>query len=367
MATAAPDALCPARLERVRAAAEQAVERGEMPNAQLRVTRHGELLHASSCGEAAPRQALRPDDIFRIYSMTKPVTAVAALVLYERGCFHLGDPVSAYLPEEFENMRVVAGAAKPPPRPADALGLPTEPLATPLTILHLFTHTAGLHSGNIDPGARSLAEYAATAGSLPLLFQPGTQFRYGEGISVIGRLIEVWSGQAYDEFLRSEIFEPLGMTDAHFALPESKRHRLVRQYRSAGDDSGALSNDGPEPEVAGPFVFQGNGPEGYFPGPSGGLVCTCADYCAFAQMLCNGGVGANGARILGSATLELMRSNHLPAASQGQAMDCGDLMSGSVRRKKKKTRTDTLAAVRSYPCSYSPRWIVADHVCFLCG
>jgi CubicO group peptidase (beta-lactamase class C family) len=116
---------------------------------------------------------------------------VAALILYERGRFDLADPVSAYLPE-FGAARVVAGGVRPPPRPAEALvHMATEALAAPLTILHLFTHTAGLHSGNIHPGAETLAEYASAAASLPLLFEPGSQFRYGEGISVIGRLIEV--------------------------------------------------------------------------------------------------------------------------------------------------------------------------------
>ncbi len=294
--------------------------------ASIRVAQHGEVLLTESCGEGAPDQTLRSDAIFRVYSMTKPVTAVAALILYERGCFHVGDPISAYLPE-FAGVRAVAGAARPPPRPGEALTMPTEPLATPLTILHLFTHTAGLHSGNVAPTARTLAEYAATAASLPLLFQPGTQFRYGEGLSVIGRLIEVWSGRAYDEFVQEEIFAPLEMTDAHFRLPTSKQHRLVRQYRRTED---GLRDDGPEPQIAGPFVYQANGPQGYFPGPSGGMVCTIDDYLTFAQMLCSGGVGSNGARILGSATVELMRSNHLGAATGGLAVDCGDLISGTV-------------------------------------
>eukprot|EP01044_Picomonas_judraskeda_P016592 COSAG03_NODE_2973_length_2317_cov_3.891344_1_plen_338_part_10 len=275
--------LCPERLERVRSILREGVERGEMPMAAVRVARHGEVLLAETCGESAPGNPLQSHAIFRVYSMTKPVTAVAALILYERGCFHLGDPVSAYLPE-FSGVRVVAGSARPPPRPADALTMPTEPLTTPLTILHLFTHTAGLHSGNLAPRARTLAEYAAAAASQPLLFEPGTQFRYGEGISVIGRLIEVWSGQPYDEFVRAEIFAPLEMADAHFSLPAHKRHRLVRQYRRIDSDGGGLRDDGPEPDVAGPFVYQANGPEGYFPGPSGGMVCTIGDFLAFAQV-----------------------------------------------------------------------------------
>ena len=169
-------ALSVERLERARQLAHEFVDSSEMPMAALRVAQRGETLLTETYGASANQQTIEAD-IFRVYSMTKPLTAVAALILYERGFFNLGDPVSAYIPE-FADVRVVTGGAKPPPRPADALCMTTEPLTSPLTILHLFTHTAGLHSGNINPEAKTLEEYASTAAMLPLLFTPGTQFRY---------------------------------------------------------------------------------------------------------------------------------------------------------------------------------------------
>ena len=318
-------ALCPERLERVRALTRGWVDRGEMPMASLRVSRHGSVLLDDHHGErrVGGAAALEADDIHRIYSMTKPVTATAALILYERGYFHLHDPVEAFLPE-FAGIRVAAAGAEPPP----SLGpgeMPTEPLARPLTVLHLLTHSGGLHRGNNDPEARTLADYARACAARPLRFQPGRGWAYGEGISVVGRLIEVWSGVPYDEFVRAEVLQPLDMADTDFVLPRDKRHRLVGQYRQA--PAGGGFEPLPEPEVAGPYLYQGNGPEGHFPGPSGGLASTVADYWRFAQMVANGGLGPNGARVLASSTVEAMRSNQLPAASGLRQVECADLSS----------------------------------------
>ena len=213
---------------------------------------------------------------------------------------------------------------RPPPN-AVATELPTEPQQSPLTVLQLFTHTAGLMGGTTAPEARTLAEYARQTAALPLLFQPGTQFQYGEGISIIGRLIEVWSGQPYDVFLKEALFEPLEMRETVFRTTEENRHRLVTQYQVEPSGAGSgLSR------LVDQRIQQGIplscGPDGHFPGPSGGVASTLGDYSVFMQMLCAGGVGpTTGVRILASSTVDFLSSNHLPAATNGGGDDCGDL------------------------------------------
>ena len=286
----------------------ECVRRGEYPMASILVAQHGKVKLSESCGvqDVASGAALASDSIFHIYSMTKPITCAAAMVLYERGCFHLEDPVSAYLPE-FGQQRVVKPALlaanieaardglttrmAPLPTPKEALKMETMPLPVDaqVTILHLFTHTAGLHNGNTAPNARNLDEYSTATAALPLLFLPGTRFRYGEGISILGRLIEVWSGRSYGEFIQAEVLNPLGMFDTSFALPPQKRDRLVKQYKVTADNQQGMGTSFAEYKFS-PPLHEGVSYSGaLYPQPSGGLVSTVTDYFTFAQMLLNGG------------------------------------------------------------------------------
>ena len=229
---------------------------------------------------------------------------------------------------EFGATRVLRGAQArfeaggQPPSNEEGLGMPTEPQdGDGPTVLQLFTHTAGIMSGTTAPEARTLAEYSEQTAALPLLFKPGSQFCYGEGISILGRLIEIWSGEPYEEFLQREVFDAIGMADATFRLSDGNRHRLVTQHRV--DDAGLTPL--PEHDAAGPYIPEANGPEGLFPGPSGGVAATIEDYYSFLAMLCSGGLAGNGRRVLASSTVALLGSNHLPAASGGRGADCGDL------------------------------------------
>jgi CubicO group peptidase (beta-lactamase class C family) len=303
--------------------------------AQILVSRGGKVAFSDVYGYAdvEAKQPLKADAIFRWASMTKPVTCVAAMICYERGLFHLDDELSKYLPE-WETTAVLAGGD------ADAPQL--EAPATPITIKMLLTHTSGITSLGLvqSEAARmmsrlmkqrveehgqapsDLKEHCEFLASAPLVAQPGTLWHYGAGLTVLGRLCEVWSGQSFDVFLQQNLFEPLGMVDAGFRIPMTKLHRLcvrssqfstavsclhfltdrslpvgalppvhsVQAYRYAGPQKMELV---PSPTDGGQWTARG----GVYDG-SGGLAGTVADYFHFAQMLANKGVGSNGTRIL---------------------------------------------------------------------
>ena len=246
------------------------------------------------------------DDIFRIASMTKPVTSVAVMMLYEEGHFFLTDPIGRYLPE-------LAGL--PVAKLSDASStddIPTEPARRPITIQDLLRHTSGLTYGSFSDtvvdslyrrggvGSQpTLADMVTELGKLPLAYQPGTRWHYSLSPDVLARLVEVVSGQSFDVFLRERIFTPLGMVDTGFHVPASELDRFARHYGHEGPDRMLQVGD-TLGFIRPPTRFSGGG----------GLVSTAYDYARFAQMLLNGGE-LDGVRILGRTTIELMNVDHL--------------------------------------------------------
>ncbi len=291
--------LDPQRLERIDEHLRRSyVDPGKISGCQTLVLRHGELAYSSSLG-LADREAQRPvddDTIWRLYSMTKPVTGVALLTLLERGAFQLSDPVARYIPA-WKDVTVRDGDTVVPPH-------------RPPTVRDVMMHMSGIGyaQGNGDlvmdgtrPPWRTLEELADGIVEAPLRFQPGTQWLYSYGMDICARLVEVLSGMPFDEYLKSVVFGPLGMVDTDFWVPEDKRDRLAGLYaRSASKELVRLEGRGYSYEKR-PSMLNGGG----------GLVGTSRDYGRFAQMLCNGG-SLDGERVLSRKTVELMRSNHLP-------------------------------------------------------
>jgi len=294
--------------------AHRHVDSGSMPNCQVMVSRCGKVVFFDTYGHADVEAGtpLRDDAIFRLASMTKPVTCVAAMICYERGCFQMGDALASYLPEWKDTQVLIGGNADKPELVAQQ---------TPIIIKQLFMHTAGLaplgpsQAGKMgfrlkrDKKPKDLKELCEVLAATPLSAQPGERWQYGACHTVLGRLVEVWSGQTLDVFMQQNIFGPLGMIDTCFELPETKLPRVVASYRFAGKHKmERFQND--RVAVAKPPGLS-SGKRRVFDG-SGGLVGTCADYFRFAQMLCDGGLGLTGARILGPRSVEHMATNHLP-------------------------------------------------------
>ena len=265
------------------------------------------------------------DTIVRIYSMTKPIVSVALMKLVEQGLFPLSAPVSDFIPEFSDMQALVRGAAR-----IDQ----TEPTRAP-TLHELLTHTSGL-SYPFNPGllgaamdeadivfrpnAAPLASEVTRLAQLPLAFQPGVRWEYSVGIDVIGRVIEVASGERLDQFLQAQLFDPLGMTHTSFAVPQSAGDRFAALYTPLAGNAMALN----EAQKGGESLRRVDGPGGSpFESPTclsggGGLVGTLDDYMAFCEMLASGGL-AGQERILSAATLAFMLRNHLPSdiASMG--------------------------------------------------
>lgn len=296
------------RLERINVVMKEHVSAGRLAGASGLIARNGKVVFKDSWGE------MKPDSIVRMYSMTKGVTGVAAMILYEEGKFSLTDPVSKYLPE-FTNVRVAKEST-------DASGKTiryTVPADRPITIRDLFRHTSGLnytgpHDDNGEVAYRKigmegfypmvtfdLAEGMRRLASVPLNDQPGTTFRYGYSIDVLGRLVEVLSGMTLDQFLEQRIFRPLGMNDTAFFVPQEKWNRLAVLY--APKPLGGVERS------TSPYQ------ESFKKKPSlrvggAGLTSTLDDYARFYQMLLIDGQ-LDGIRILGRKSVELMRSDHL--------------------------------------------------------
>jgi CubicO group peptidase (beta-lactamase class C family) len=276
---------------------------GKIAGCQTLVARHGEVAYVSSSG-LADREAGAPvadDTIWRLYSMTKPVTGVALLTLYERGLFQLSDPVHRFLPS-WRDVQV---------RDGDRLVAPHRPPSVRDVMMHM--SGLGYAPGNADLALdsagtlsspwRDLQHLADGVVEAPLRFQPGTQWLYSYGMDICARLVEVLSGMAFDDYLRTVLFEPLGMVDTDFWVPEDKRSRFAALYaRNSRKELVRLEGRGYDER---PSLLNGGG----------GLVGTTGDYFRFAQMLCNGGE-LDGTRILSRKTVELMRTNHLPGAGE---------------------------------------------------
>ena len=311
--TAAPEdvGLCSRRLARVRQWMSDYIDTQKLPGALALVARHGEVVFLESMGkrDLQTQTSLELDSIFRFYSMSKPITSVAVMMLYEEGHFQLDDPVSKYIPE-LADMRVY--------RFGEGDQLLSEPAASLITIQQLLTHTSGLtygfssdgvmgdlyRSAKADFGGRAgtLGEVVARLSHIPLVHHPGTRWNYGVSTDVLGYLVEVVSGMTFDVFLRERVFQPLGMIDTAFSVPESKLNRFTTLYGRAQD--GKLSElDG----IDGRYV---EGRVKTFSG-GGGLLSTLSDYYRFTEMLrCGGEFNEN--RLLSPKTITYMTSNHLP-------------------------------------------------------
>jgi CubicO group peptidase (beta-lactamase class C family) len=308
------------RLERISTAVQQSINDKRIAGAVTLVVRRGKVAWFKSQGmmDREAGKPMRPDAMFRICSMTKPITSVAVMMLYEEGKFLLDDPVSKYLPE-FKNPKVLVKPASGEPY--------TIPANREITIRDLLHHTSGItYNWNGDLGpmyekadvASGLLQYDGTIGdsvkhlaSLPLLFNPGDRFEYSLGVDVLGRLVEVVSGMPLDEFFRARIFEPLGMKDTYFYPPESKLDRLATAYTYYPDKG--LNRFPDTPIREGSFVYSADypsrGPKKLFSGGAG-LVSTAMDYARFCQMMLYNGT-PGGVRLLSRKTVELMTQDSL--------------------------------------------------------
>jgi CubicO group peptidase (beta-lactamase class C family) len=316
------------RLQRIHQMVMRHVDAGDISGAVTIVARRGRVVHFEAHGlmDIEAKKPMTKDALFRLASSSKPVTAAAILMLMEDGKLKLTDPVSKYIPE-FKNSKValesVHGAVPMSDQtPASGERYYVVPANHEITIIDLLTHTSGLATGGVTnedvqkllkarKPTDTLADFIPRIGGLPLDFQPGTQWRYSglAGFDTLGRIVEIASGMTFDEFLRQRLFEPLGMNNTSFNVPEKDAARVANIYRKT---PGGLEKGAPL-AIGTPVYFSG----------AGGLTCTAEDYLKFAQMLANGGQ-LNGKRILSPWTVETMMSNNV-----------GDLFNGQIGRAPK--------------------------------
>ena len=291
--------LCPDRTQRLMDALKREVDSGRLPGAVALIARRGQigLLEAVGVQDPATGAPMRTDSIFRIYSMTKPVVSVAIMMLVERGQLLISDPVSRWLPEYAH------------PQVATAQGL--VPVQQAATVQDLLRHTAGMtyeflgdsevqqqyNQHKLASRERNNEEFSHTLASIPLMFQPGSVWAYSRATDVLGRLIEVVSGQSLGDFLHAEIFEPLGMTDTGFWVLPEEEHRIAEPF--AHDPDGGIPMKVIEPRQV-PALESGGG----------GLMSTALDYARFLQCLRNKGE-LNGVRLLSPHMVDYMTSDHL--------------------------------------------------------
>ena len=320
------------RLERIGTAVQHSIDDKRIAGAVTLVVRRGRVVWFKPQGmmDREAGKAMRPDTMFRICSMTKPITSLAVMMLYEEGRFLLDDPVSKYLPE-FKNPKVLVKPASGEPY--------TIPASREITIRDLLRHTSGLTyhwNDNLGPMykaanvAHGLLPYDGTIednvkrlASIPLLFNPGDRWEYSLGVDVLGRLVEVVSGKSLDEFFRTRIFEPLGMKDTYFYPPEDKLPRLAAAYTYYPDKG--LNRFPDTPITEGSLVYSADypyrGPKKLFSGGAG-LTSTAADYARFCQMMLDGGkVGST--RLLSRKSVELMTQDQLGKISADQGFGLG--------------------------------------------
>ncbi|MBK3397555.1 MULTISPECIES: serine hydrolase domain-containing protein [Methylobacterium] len=294
------------------------VEAGKLPGLSVTVARRGQVVfsHQEGLRDLARGLPMEADTIVRIYSMTKPLTSVAILMLYEEGLFQLDDPITRFLPE-FRDMRVLVGGSRAKPE--------TVPAERDITFRDLLTHTSGLSYGFMDAtlvdrmyreegvdfqtAETSLAAVVGKAASLPLLAQPGAEWNYSIATDVLGHLVAVISGKSFDDFLRERIIRPLGMVDTDFHVPAEKISRFASNYALGEGGRLTLIDDAREGRYARPRTVPSGG---------GGLVATAADYARFCRFVLGGGE-LDGVRLLGAKTVELMTANHL----RGDLADMG--------------------------------------------
>nr|WP_246164396.1 serine hydrolase [Xanthovirga aplysinae] len=304
------------RLARIDSMCIQTIQEGDLPGMVVLVARNGKIVYHKAFGVANPKteRELRRDDIFRIASQTKAITATAVMMLWEEGKFSLDDPISKYI-SEFKDPRVLDSLL------ADGTYL-TKPAKTEITIRHLLTHTSGIGYGVIDSDERfrkiyeesgivdlfttreiTIGENIKKLALLPLHHNPGERFTYGESYDVLGYFIEVVSGIPLDEFFRSRIFAPLGMDDTWFYLPKHKEKRLVTVQKKERNKwvSYPITFYDPDYPIKGAKQFFSGG---------AGLCSTAEDYAKFLQMYLNNGE-LNGVRLLSRTTVQTIMANHI--------------------------------------------------------
>jgi CubicO group peptidase (beta-lactamase class C family) len=293
---------------------------GKIAGALTLVARRGKIAWLSPLGMADRERGLAttPETIFRIYSMTKPVTSVAAMTLYERGLFQLSDPVHRWIPA-WENLRVYRYGRYP--------SFTTEAAGRPMTMRDLLTHMSGLsyviaerthvdgayRRLGVGDGKGTLRQMVDKLGTLPLEFSPGTRWGYSAATDVLGHLVEVMSGESLDAYLKRVIFDPLEMVDTGFVVPAASLPRFAANYGRGPDGAATLFEDPADSPFAREREFRSGG---------AGLVSTAPDYLRFAEMLRRGGE-LDGARILGPRTVAYMTKNHLPGGDDLTAWALG--------------------------------------------
>ena len=314
--------LSPERLERISAVMNEHVTRGHIAGAIGLIARRGKVGYFETYGfqDKEAGVPMRKDTIFRMYSMTKPITGVAVLMLYEEGRFFLSDPVSKYLPE-LARMKVAVVETDPKSGQKTRYTVPAQ---REITILDLLRHTSGIdYRGPEDADGtliyqkmgtlsveQTIGEVVKKIGQAPLVHQPGTMWEYGLSIDVLARLVEVVSGKPYDKFLEERIFKPLGMVDTGYTVPPEKASRFSKLYAPAEGESVKLNTTAAQTAYLKPAVNFGGGSQ---------LVSTASDYLKFCQMLLNGGE-LNGVRILGRKSVELMSADHLGDMPRGSSL-----------------------------------------------
>ena len=307
--TATPESvgMSTARLARIEPAMQRYIDESLTPGVTTAILRKGKLVHFSALGDmdVGAGKAMQDDTIFRIASMTKPITSVALMMLWEQGHFQLRDPVAKFIPE-FADVKVKI------PGQVNGSAETLEPLQRPIQIRDMLTHTAGLannYIGDVETyratfrtPPRDNAELVSKLAGLPLNYQPGTQWQYSAATDVVGRLVEVISGRSLDAFFKEHIFKPLDMTDTHFYLEAKDAPRLAAQYRPGKDKKIELQDPG---SLESRWI---SGPQTLYRG-AGGLVSTARDYLRFQLAMINGG-SLDGARLLAPSTVSLMLENH---------------------------------------------------------
>ena len=332
--TAKPESvgLSSERLDRIATTMQRAIDDKRMAGVVTLVARRGHVAWFKAQGmmDREAGKPMRTDAIFRICSMSKPITSLAVMMLYEEGNFLLDDPVSKYIPE-FKNPKVLV---KPASGPAYTI-----PAAKEITIRNLLTHTSGLtYTWNLVLGqmykdakvADGLIQYDGTIGdsvrhlaALPLLFNPGERWEYSLGVDVLGYLVEVISGKTFDEFLRTRVFDPIGMKDTYFYVPDNKLDRLATAY--TWYPGKGLNRFPGTPIVEGPFSYSADypyhGPRKLYSGGAG-LCSTAEDYARFCQLMLDGGRLGN-TRLLSRKSVDLMSHDQLGKMFPDQAFGLG--------------------------------------------
>ncbi|MBX3621975.1 MAG: beta-lactamase family protein [Rhizobacter sp.] len=321
--------LAPDRLARITTHLERHyIQPGKLVGCQTLVARRGQVAYRSALGQMDRERGkpLGDDTVFRIYSMTKPITSVALMMLYEQGHFQLNDAVSRVIPEWREQRVWVTGSGR---------DMQTRAPARPVTFRHLLTHSGGITYGGgplpapgatlhpVDEayealgltrgGRQDLASFVKALGQAPLRYEPGERWMYSFSTDVCGYLVQALSGMPFEDFLQRHIFEPLGMHDTAFHIAPEKVERFAANYVRREDKSLALMDDPQRSSYARPPVFVSGG---------GGLVSSLDDYLRFCEMLRRGGE-LDGARIIGPRTLQLMTQNHLPGGRDLTQMALG--------------------------------------------